>query len=255
MAKYRVDLNSDLGESFGNYKLEANDLIMEHVSSANVACGLHAGDPVVMRHTVELAKKFGVGVGVHPSYPDLQGFGRRKMNMKRSELKDFITYQIGALYSFAKVRGLPLRHLSAHGALGNAAQVDMDTALALCEAVAEFDPTIRMLYYGGNSCLKKAAEQYNLPTVSMVFADRGYTEDGNLVPRGTPGDMITDTNEAVSRVVRMIKEGTVVTNTGKVIPVKADTVLVHGDGAHAVEFVTALEKAFAENDIEIKAFD
>ena len=252
---YRVDLNSDLGESFGNYKLEANDEIMRHVSSANVACGLHAGDPVVMRHTVALAKEYGVGVGVHPSYPDLQGFGRRKMIMKKDELRDFITYQIGALYSFAKAAGLPLRHISAHGALGNAAQVDELTARALCEAVAEFDPTIRVLYYGGGSQLKKVADEMGLPTVSMVFADRGYTEDGNLVPRGTPGDMITDPNEAVARVVRMIREGVVTACTGKDIPVKADTVLVHGDGAHAVEFVTGLEQAFRENDIQVRPFD
>lgn len=252
---YRVDLNSDLGESFGNYKLEANDEIMRHVSSANVACGLHAGDPVVMRHTVALAKEYGVGVGVHPSYPDLQGFGRRKMVMKKDELRDFITYQIGALYSFAKAAELPLRHISAHGALGNAAQVDELTARALCEAVAEFDPTIRVLYYGGNSQLKKVADEMGLPTVSMVFADRGYTEDGNLVPRGTPGDMITDPAEAVARVVRMIREGVVTACTGKDIPVRADTVLVHGDGANAVEFVTALEQAFRENDIQVRPFD
>ena len=252
---YRVDLNSDLGESFGNYKLETNDEIMRHVSSANVACGLHAGDPVVMRHTVALAKEYGVGVGVHPSYPDLQGFGRRKMIMKKDELRDFITYQIGALYSFAKAAGLPLRHISAHGALGNAAQVDELTARALCEAVAEFDPTIRVLYYGGGSQLKKVADEMGLPTVSMVFADRGYTEDGNLVPRGTPGDMITDPDEAVARVVRMIREGVVTACTGKDIPVRADTVLVHGDGANAVEFVTALEQAFRENDIQVRSFD
>ncbi len=252
---YRVDLNSDLGESFGNYTLAANDEVLKHVSSANVACGLHAGDPVVMRHTVALAKQYGVGVGVHPSYPDLQGFGRRKMIMKKDELRDFITYQIGALYGFAKAAGLPLRHISAHGALGNVAQVDMDTARAMCEAVAQFDPSIRILYYGGGSCLKKVADEMGLPTVSMVFADRGYTEDGNLVPRGTPGDMITDPAEAVARVVWMIKEGKVAANTGKEIDVKADTVLVHGDGAHAVEFVLALEKAFAENGIQIQAFD
>lgn len=253
--KYRVDLNSDLGESFGNYTLEGNDDVLRQVSSANVACGLHAGDPVVMRHTIALCKEYGVGVGVHPSYPDLQGFGRRKMIMKKDELKDFITYQIGALYAFAKTAGLPLRHISAHGALGNVAQVDEMTARAICEAVAEFDPAIRILYYGGGSQLKKVAEEMGLPTVSMVFADRGYLEDGNLVPRGTPGAMITDTEEAVSRVIRMVKEHTVITNTGKEIEVVPDTVLVHGDGAHAVEFVQALRKAFAENDIEVKAFD
>ena len=148
---YQVDLNSDLGESFGNYTLEANDEIMRHVSSANVACGLHAGDPVVMAHTVALAKEYGVGVGAHPSYPDLQGFGRRRMIMKKEELRDFITYQIGALYAFTKAAGVPLLHISAHGALGNVAQADMDTARAVCEATASFDDSIRILYYGGCS--------------------------------------------------------------------------------------------------------
>ncbi len=252
---YRVDLNSDLGESFGNWTIEANDQVLKYVSSANVACGLHGGDPVVMRHTVELAKKYGVGVGVHPSYPDLQGFGRRKMIMKRGELKDFITYQIGALYAFAKKEGLPLRHISAHGALGNVAQVDQMTAEALCEATAEFDPSIRVLYYGNNSALKTAAEKYGLPLVSMAFADRGYEEDGTLVPRGTPGAMIEDQDEAVARVIRMIKEGVVTARTGRDIPIKADTVLVHGDGAHAVQFVTALRAAFDKEGIIVKPFD
>lgn len=182
---YQVDLNSDLGESFGNYTLEANDEIMRHVSSANVACGLHAGDPVVMAHTVALAKEYGVGVGAHPSYPDLQGFGRRRMIMKKEELRDFITYQIGALYAFTKAAGVPLLHISAHGALGNVAQADMDTARAVCEATASFDDSIRILYYG-NSCLKDVADHMGLPTVSLAFADRGYMEDGSLVPRGQP---------------------------------------------------------------------
>ena len=170
---YQVDLNSDLGESFGNYTLEANDEIMRHVSSANVACGLHAGDPVVMAHTVALAKEYGVGVGAHPSYPDLQGFGRRRMIMKKEELRDFITYQIGALYAFTKAAGVPLLHISAHGALGNVAQADMDTARAVCEATASFDDSIRILYYG-NSCLKDVADHMGLPTVSLAFEYRGY---------------------------------------------------------------------------------
>ena len=234
---YQVDLNSDLGESFGNYTLEANDEIMRHVSSANVACGLHAGDPVVMAHTVALAKEYGVGVGAHPSYPDLQGFGRRRMIMKKEELRDFITYQIGALYAFTKAAGVPLLHISAHGALGNVAQADMDTAL-----------------YYGNSCLKDVADHMGLPTVSLAFADRGYMEDGSLVPRGQPGDMIKDADQAVARVIRMVKEGKVTTSAGKDIGIKAESILVHGDGAHAVEFVLALKAAFHREGIQIKNF-
>lgn len=251
---YQVDLNSDLGESFGNYTLEANDKIMEYVSSANVACGLHAGDPSVMAHTVALAKKFGVGVGAHPSYPDLQGFGRRKMIMKPEELRDFMTYQIGALYAFTRAAGVPLLHISAHGALGNVAQVDMDTARAICEATAAFDDSIRVLYYGESSCLKAVADRMGLPTVSLAFADRGYLEDGTLVPRGQPGAMIQDAGEAVARVVRMIREGKVTAATGKDIPIRAESILVHGDGAHAVDFVLALRAAFDQNGIQVKNF-
>ena len=250
---YQVDLNSDLGESFGNYTLEANDEIMRHVSSANVACGLHAGDPVVMAHTVALAKEYGVGVGAHPSYPDLQGFGRRRMRMKKEELRDFITYQIGALYAFTKAAGVPLLHISAHGALGNVAQADMDTARAVCEATASFDDSIRILYYG-NSCLKDVADHMGLPTVSLAFADRGYMEDGSLVPRGQPGDMIKDADQAGARVIRMVKEGKVTTSAGKDIGIKAESILVHGDGAHAVEFVLALKAAFHREGIQIKNF-
>lgn len=251
---YQVDLNSDLGESFGRYVLEGNEEIMKHVTSANIACGFHAGDPMVMRHTVEMAKEHGVGIGAHPGYPDLQGFGRRKMVLTYDEIKNLVLYQLGAIYAFAKVVGEPVAHISAHGALGNLVQADAMAAKALCQACYEFDPSIRVLYYGKNSALKKEADYFGLPTVSMVFADRAYLEDGNLVPRSQPGAMIEDKDEAIARVIRMIKEGKVQAITGKDIEVEAETVLVHGDGAHAVEFVTALEKAFAAEDIAIRCF-
>lgn len=251
---YQVDLNSDLGESFGRYVLEGNEEIMKHVTSANIACGFHAGDPMVMRHTVEMAKEHGVGIGAHPGYPDLQGFGRRKMVLTYDEIKNLVLYQLGAIYAFAKVVGEPVAHISAHGALGNLVQADAMAAKALCQACYEFDPSIRVLYYGKNSALKKEADYFGLPTVSMVFADRAYLEDGNLVPRSQPGAMIEDKDEAIARVIRMIKEGKVQAITGKDIEVEAETVLVHGDGAHAVEFVTALEKAFEEENIAIRCF-
>ncbi len=251
---YEVDLNSDLGESFGRYVLDANEEILHHVTSANIACGFHAGDPMVMRHTVEMAKKLGVGIGAHPGYPDLQGFGRRKMVLTYDEIKNLVTYQLGAIYAFAKSVGEPVAHISAHGALGNLVQEDAMAAKALCQACYEFDPSMKVLYYGKNSVLKKSADEFGLPTVSMVFADRAYLEDGNLVPRSQPGAMIEDKDEAISRVIRMIKEGKVTAITGKDIEVKAETVLVHGDGAHAVEFVLALEKAFQKEEIKIRCF-
>lgn len=248
---YRVDLNSDLGESFGVYRLEANDEILKYVTSANIACGMHAGDPMVMAHTVALAKQYGVGVGVHPGYPDLQGFGRRKMTLSPAEVKNFVLYQIGALAGFSKAEGLKIAHISPHGTLGNLAQEDYPTARAICEATALFDPSIRVLYYG-NSCLKRAADELGLPSVSMVFADRAYEEDGSLVARGKPGAMIEDEALAISRVIRMVREGTVEAITGKVISVKAESILVHGDGAKALAFVTALRRAFEREGIEVK---
>ncbi|WP_333647002.1 LamB/YcsF family protein [Lacrimispora sp.] len=251
---YKVDLNSDLGESFGRYTLEANEEIIKHVSSANIACGFHAGDPMVMRHTVEMAVKYGTGIGAHPGYPDLQGFGRRKMSLSYDEIKNVVTYQLGAVYAFAKAAGKPVAHISAHGALGNLVQEDAVAAKALCQACCEFDTEMRILYYGKNSVLKKEADRFGLPTVSMVFADRAYLEDGNLVPRSQPGAMIEDKDEAIGRVIRMIKEGKVTAVTGKDIEVKAETVLVHGDGDHALEFVLALKEAFGKEGIEISCF-
>ncbi len=175
------------------------------------------------------------------------------MLMKPAELRSFITYQLGALYGFTRAAGVPLRHVSAHGALGNVAQEDMPTARAICEAVAAFDDSIRILYYG-NSCLREAADSMGLPAVSLAFADRAYTEDGSLVPRGTPGAMIQDANEAVARVIRMVKEGKVTAITGRDIDIRAESVLVHGDGAHAVEFVLALRAAFEREGIAVKNF-
>ncbi len=251
---YKVDLNSDLGESFGCYTLEANEEIIKHVSSANIACGFHAGDPMVMARTVEMAVKYGTGIGAHPGYPDLQGFGRRKMSLSYDEIKNLVIYQLGAVYAFARTAGKSVNHISAHGALGNLVQEDAVAANALCQACCEFDPDMKILYYGKNSVLKKEADRAGLPTVSMVFADRAYLEDGNLVPRSQPGAMIEDKDEAIGRVIRMIKEGTVTAITGKEIEVKAETVLVHGDGAHALEFVLALKDAFNREGIEISCF-
>ena len=251
---FRVDLNADLGESFGAYKIGCDKEVLEQVTSANVACGWHAGDPVVLNKTLAMAREKGVCVGAHPGYPDLMGFGRRDMKLTPDEEYAYTLYQLGAFAAFAKKNGLEIQHLKAHGAMYNTAGKDITLALAICRAVKDFDPNIILLGLSGSKLIE-AAQELGLKAASEIFADRAYEEDGTLVSRKKPGAMITDTEEAVSRVIRMVKEHTVITNTGKEIEVVPDTVLVHGDGAHAVEFVQALRKAFAENDIEVKAFD
>ena len=192
---YTVDLNSDLGESFGAYTIGMDEGVIPLVSSANVACGFHAGDPSVMSHTVALCKANGVSVGAHPGFPDLQGFGRRNMNMSPADVKAMMIYQVGALDAFCKSQDVPLRHVKPHGALYNMAAKDEALARAICEAVYEYDKKLILM---GLSCSKMLteAEKLGLPYAAEVFADRAYEDDGSLVARTKPGAMITDENEA-----------------------------------------------------------
>lgn len=232
----KVDLNSDLGESFGAYSLGNDAGILQYVSSANVACGFHAGDPLVMSDTVRLAKNGGVAVGAHPGFPDLQGFGRRNMACSPKEVKAFVQYQLGALSAFCRANGVPLQHCKAHGALYNMAAKDKALALAIAEAIAEADDRIILLGLAG-SVMLEAGREAGLRVASEVFADRAYRADGSLVPRSQPGAVIHDTEEAISRTLRMVKEGCVVAVTGETVPLRADSVCVHGDNASALEFV------------------
>lgn len=194
-ARFCVDLNCDLGESFGRYKLGLDEEVIGYVSSANVACGFHASDPTVMAGTVRLARAAGVAVGAHPGFPDLQGFGRRNMNMDAAELHDAVLYQVAALAGFCRAAGIGLQHVKPHGAMYNMAVKDMAMARAICRAVQEFDPELILLAPGG-SCLQKAAAECGLGFACEVFADRGYQADGSLVPRSQPGAMIEDEDEA-----------------------------------------------------------
>ncbi len=247
---FKVDLNSDLGESFGNYTIGLDNEVIAHISSANVACGYHAGDPLVMDQTVRSAKAAGVAVGAHPGYPDLMGFGRRNMNCSPKEAKAYVKYQLGALMAFAKANGVKLQHCKPHGALYNMAAKDMELALALAEAIAEVDRDMIFLALA-NSKMVDAAKQVGLRVASEVFADRAYQADGTLVPRKQPGAVIHDTDEAIARTVRMVKEGKVTAITGEEVPLHADSICVHGDNSSAVEFVKNIRARLVAEGVTI----
>ena len=248
---YRVDLNCDLGESFGAYRIGMDEQILPLISSANIACGFHAADPLVMEHTTVLAAANGIGMGAHPGFPDLQGFGRREMKLSPAEVKALIVYQIGALSAFVKAAGGSLQHVKAHGALYNMAGKDKALAEAICEGISAVDENLIVLGQAG-SRMEEAAKEKGLPFAREVFADRAYEEDGALVERSKSGAMIEDEEEAVNRVIRMIKEGKVRTVTGKEISIQADSVCVHGDGEKALRFVEKIRKALLAEGIAIK---
>lgn len=247
---FRVDLNSDLGESFGSYKIGMDDEIIKLVTSVNIACGCHAGDPVVMDKTVGLAAQAGIGIGAHPGYPDLQGFGRRALNMKPDDVYDYVMFQVGALNAFCKKHGVRMQHVKPHGALYNTAAKDYKLALAIANAVKDIDKDLILMGLAGSESIK-AAEDVGLKTASEVFADRAYEEDGSLRARTFPDAMIEDEDECAKRVIRMIKEGKVTAVTGRDIDIKADSVCVHGDGEHALAFVRKLRNDFSESGISM----
>jgi UPF0271 protein len=244
----RVDLNCDLGESFGDWKMGMDEKIIPLISSANIACGFHGGDPLIMQKTVALAKQYGVAVGAHPGFPDLSGFGRRNLAMSPAEAKACVQYQIGALWAFCQAADVPLIHVKPHGALYNMAAKDISLARAIAEGIKAINPDLIFLALAG-SCMVAAAKEIGLPVAEEVFADRAYEEDCSLVARAKPGAMITDEDEAVSRVIGMIKTGTVKAITGKEIHVQADSICVHGDEEKALLFVEKLNRAFKKENI------
>ena len=248
----QIDLNCDLGESFGNYKCGLDEEVIPHISSANVACGFHASDPVVMAKTVALAKANGVAVGAHPGYPDLVGFGRRNLAASPAEVKAMVMYQIGALKAFCTANGIPLQHVKPHGAMYNMAGKDEALANAICEAIAEVDSNLILLGLSGSK-MQLAAKNVGLKFAREVFADRAYEEDGSLVARSKPGAVITDEAKSIAQVISMVRDGKVTTITGKEIAMQADSVCVHGDGVKAVEFVKKIGEAFKAENIKITA--
>ena len=247
-----VDLNCDLGESFGAYRIGMDEAVIPLITSANVACGFHAGDPAVMHRTVRLCKRYGTAVGAHPGYPDLVGFGRRAMSVSPEQTADDLVYQIGALKAFCDLEEIPLHHVKLHGALYNQAAKDPALAAAVCQAVRAVDPGLKLLAQGGTA-MQAAAERSGIPFICEVFADRAYQPDGLLVPRGTEGAVITDENLAVSRVIRMIREHKVQALDGTDTPVRADSVCVHGDGEKALLFTRRIREALLAENIRIHA--
>jgi len=247
-----VDLNADLGESYGNYTIGNDDEIIPLISSANVACGFHASDPSVMLKTVRLIRESGsTGIGAHPAYPDLMGFGRRYMELSMPEVRALMFYQLGALDGFCRVAGLEMNHVKPHGALYNATFKDKELARTIAEAVRDYNPGLKLLGLS-NQNLVKAGEEAGLEVRHEVFADRAYEDDGTLVSRRKEGAMITDTDVAVGRVIRMVQEGRVESIGGHDIDIQADSICVHGDGPKALEFVSEIRRQLGENGIEIK---
>jgi UPF0271 protein len=224
----RIDINSDLGESFGAYTIGHDEGLMRSITSANVACGFHAGDPSVMRRTLRLARESGVAVGAHPGFPDLVGFGRRDLHVTPAEAEDFILYQIGAIAGMAAAEGLRLQHVKPHGALFNMAVRDAALAGAIARAVAAFDRSL-ILFGSPGSEILAAGRQAGLGIACEVFADRAYEPDGSLASRRKPGSVIHDPDVVIARAVRLVTEGTVVAVDGSTLRLEADTICVHGD--------------------------
>lgn len=244
----KVDFNSDLGESFGNYKIGLDSEILQQVTSANVACGFHAGDASIMAQTVQLAIDKGVAIGAHPGFPDLQGFGRRKIEMNTSDITDIVAYQVGALSAFTPDH--KLHHVKAHGALYNLAAKDRLIADAVITGIKLVDP--QTIVYGlANSELIKAAQNANMKFAQEVFADRNYQSDGSLVPRSQPNAVISNPAEAAQRALEMVEKKSVVSVTGEVVPLAVDSICVHGDNHSAVDLAIEIKKLLLENQVTV----
>ena len=246
-----LDLNSDLGESFGAYTLGMDGDLLPVLTSANVACGFHAGDPGVMAATVRRAGELSVAVGAHPGFPDLQGFGRRELKMAPKEAAQALTYQLGALYAFARSENVPLQHVKPHGALYNMACKDPALAEALVAAVRAFSRELYILA-PRKSCFYDAARALGQPFAAEFFADRAYEPDGALVARSKPGAVITDPTLCCARVLRMAKEGVVACADGSLLPMSCASVCVHGDNAHAVEVARAIRLTLEEAGVALR---
>ncbi|MFX3622517.1 MAG: LamB/YcsF family protein [Ectobacillus sp.] len=247
-----VDLNCDLGESFGAYQIGNDEEILRYVTSANIACGFHAGDPGIMRKTVQLALHHNVAIGAHPGLPDLQGFGRRSIDITPQEAFDLVVYQIGALSGFVKAEGAVMKHVKPHGALYNMAAKNRALAEAIAEAVYKVNPEL-ILFGLAESELIKAGQKIGLQTAQEVFADRTYQADGSLTPRRQQDALITDDKQAVAQVIQMVREGTVRSQQGTIIPIQADTVCIHGDGAHALSFAKLIRSELAAAHIQVRS--
>src|SRR5438552_5496537 len=246
----RIDLNCDMGESYGAWKMGADAEVMPHISSANIACGFHGGDPGTIRKTVRLAVDHGVAIGAHPSLPDLQGFGRRVMKIARQEMYDLVVCQGGAVEAVARAAGARLHHIKCHGALYNMAANDEGLSDAMVRAAKDLGA---MLYVLSRSKNYDIAKRAGVPVCGEVFADRGYSDDGTLAPRDKPGGMIEDADQAVKQALALVEDGYVTSPSGTRVALAADTRCIHGDQPAAAAFARALRKAFKERKIEVVA--
>ena len=247
----RIDLNCDMGESYGAWKMGADAEVMPFITSANIACGFHGGDPATIRKTVRLALDHGVAIGAHPSLPDIQGFGRRVMKISPQEMYDLVVYQAGAVEAFARAAGAKLHHVKCHGALYNMAATDEALSDAMARAAKDLGSI--MVYALSNSTMMRVVKKHNLPAIGEVFADRGYSDDGTLAPRDQPGGMIEDAQKSVKQALAMVEEGYVTSLSGKRVPVSADTLCLHGDQPGAVAFAKEIRKAFTDRGISLAA--
>jgi len=247
-----LDLNADVGESFGAWTLGDDEHLFPLVTSVNIACGVHAGDPTVIRRTIRAAGGHGLALGAHPSYPDRQGFGRRRMQLPPRELEDLVVYQVAALAGMARAEGFALTHVKPHGALYNAAAGDAAIADAIARAVRAVDPQLALVGLAGSELLA-AARRADLHVVAEAFADRGYQRDGTLVPRGSAGSVIHDPEAAAARAIRLVRDNLVDAADGTTVRVEAGTLCIHGDTPDAVTIAAAIRRALESAGVTIAA--
>ena len=249
----RVDLNADLGEAFGAYAMGADEAVLAYVSSANVACGFHAGDPTVIDRTVARAVRAGVAVGAHPSHFDLRGFGRREIVADPAEVEADVVYQVGAVAAFARAHGSHLTHVKPHGALYNQAARDETLARAVARGVARVSREVVLVGLAGSAPMRRAAEAEGLRFAAEAFADRAYDAEGRLVPRSRPGALITDPSSAAAKAVRIVCEGRIAAVDGTTVELAADTLCLHGDNPHALEIARAVREALEAAGVTVQA--
>ncbi|MFF2091017.1 LamB/YcsF family protein [Paenibacillus sp. NPDC058174] len=247
-----VDLNCDFGEGYGAYSFGQDAELLKYITSVNIACGFHAGDPHTMRRAVEMSLAAGAAIGAHPGLPDRLGFGRREMAVTPEEAYDFTVYQIGALSAFVRAAGGRLQHVKPHGALYHMANSNSAIAEAIVRAAAATGDSL-MIYGQSGSLLLEAAQREGLAVASEVFADRGYERDSSLMARSKPGALIADVKQAAEHAVAMVKNGYALTVDGEKAPVQADTICLHGDGPHAVQFASQIREALLKADIRVEA--
>ncbi len=248
-----VDLNADMGESFGPWKMGDDESLLKIITSANIACGFHAGDPDVMAKTMALAAQNGVGIGAHPGFPDLQGFGRRNMKVPHDSLRNLVRYQLGSAIGMAKAMGTEVHHLKLHGALANMCSVDIDMARACYQGALDVDPDIIIMVLAVTK-QEEAVRELDCKWVGEIFADRAYNDDGTLVDRSLPGAVIHDPALAGPRILEMVKEGAIITESGKRLETSIDTICLHGDGPTAVQIAHSVRENLIAGGVEVTKF-